>query len=199
MQSRYLHSSIVALALGVAAACAAAPKGPPARGHITIAGYVTDTASDGFVIDFDHLPIRIDMSAWRWEENYNAFAHKRVVVMAPLRSTDLEARSLAPDAVYVSGLDIYYERKADGSITSVVLHDPPESGFASVRATMRSRNERGVSLDGTVMAVDTSRLRATDTSALESGERVVVSGPVDAAFWTGRTLDAERIEPAATP
>jgi hypothetical protein len=174
---------------------AAAEGQPTDQGYIAIAGPVTETAADGFTMYFEGLHIRINMTDWRWKEDYRAFANRQVVVSGPLRSIDFEARSLRPDAVYVGGLDIYYERRSDSSITSDVLRDPPDSGFASVRATVQPREGKRLELSSPLVDVDTSGLRPGNTSRLEPGQSVLVSGLVDATFWKGHVLRADRVEP----
>ena len=196
MDVRYSDLVVTLVVVAASLPCVAEAEGHATnQGYITIAGPVTATAAHGFTIYFEGLDIRIDMTGWSWGEDYKAFANRQVVVSGPLRSVDFNAHALRPDTVYVAGLDIYYERRSDSSITSDVLQDPPDSGFASVRATVQPREGKRLELSSPLVDVDTSHLARRDTSRLEPGQRVLVSGLVDATFWKSHELRADRVEP----
>jgi hypothetical protein len=185
------------VALGLIAASlptvAAGVRKSPGAGYITIAGYVTEATAGAFTVDYDGLHVHVDMASWGWKQDYEAFDKRRVVVSGPLRGVDFKARSLQPDTLWVGGLDIYYRRKDDSSITSYVMRDPPDTDFAFANAVVRS-SERLQPMDSRI-SVDSSHLSALTRSQLRPGQRVQVEGHIDAKFWTTRTLSAERIEP----
>ncbi len=164
-------------------------------GHISIAGYVAATGRGGFTIDHDGLMIKVDMSGWKWQEDYEAFAKRRVVVSGPLRDVDLRARTLRPDAVYVSGLDIYYEHSGPLPIRSYVLRNAPISDFVTLRATVQSRDRGRLELEDSLVPVDVSRLPQDETARLHAGQQVQVRGSVGAEFWNEGTLRAELVRP----
>lgn len=209
MKTSKLFSAIAvigAFALTATPACAQdvqeEPYAEPDDTWISLNGTVDSVEPDAFFLDYGEGVVKVEMDDWDADADaYKVVQGDQVTVHGIVDDDMFETTTIEANSVYVDGLNSYfYANAADEEDTFVTMVQPLALSQITVQGVVTNVYDEEFTIDTGVREIRVEveempydPLDEEGFQRVEVGDRVSVTGAIDADFFEGRELVAESI------